>query len=471
MVRCARGAWIGIACLTCLAGWAAPPQLHLSPKGDDATGDGSPTKPYRTLTRAARDAKPGTRLRLAGGVYARSTDRLTLVGTPEAPITLESDGSGTPILDGEGVGEKVVIEAEAKAGIFSILSLIRSKHVVVRGLELRNSVGKGLQIWESEHITVENCRIHDTWSSGLGGVGDHLRFEGNEVWRASMMNENDLVLKQREKGLKTYWSGGGGTWRHEDGTLVRDIVWRKNHIHHVWGEGLGALHVDGGVYEGNTIHDCYSVLLYIDHSRGVRVEGNFLYNSAPQFLRVDTKDLPAGIGIASEKYESAVPTAARDLQILNNVISGTSVGIFFWRDPDNKDPSNRYENVTVAHNLIHANVLLPVSFGAIVPAANEKPSNLFANNLVMRPLLSAEGDGKPMLTRFKNPELWTQRGNLLGVEAEKVALRDPHALGPLGALGFVPRGTTPRGAPVPGVEKDFTGKKRGAQPTTGPFEK
>jgi len=438
-----------------------------------------------------------------GGIYPKSEERVTLVGAPGRPVTLRAAGGEHPILDGDGVGKRLEVEAEDKTAVFSILTLIDSRHVVVEGLEIRNSVGKGIHIWNSEHVTVRRNKVHHTWSGGISAMGDHLTFEDNEVSEASLMNKDDLVLKQRERGNTTYWAGGVGTWRHQDGSLSKDILWRRNRVHHVWGEGIGILHADGVRVEENVVHDCYSVLIYLDHSRNVVIDRNFLFNSAPAFLRIDEKVLPTGIGIASEFYQSAVPTAVEHVLISNNILSSVGVGIYFWADPANRHATNRYGDVTIAHNLIHNPYVIPVSFRKFGPGAVSLPVghvNSFSNNIVTRPTLTSDPSGRLEILRFETPSIWKVTGNVLPPEGQadlegaersansnfsetggnrfdsnRIQFQDGHALGPLGASGFRVAKSKTQSIPGPvkrhpAVPMDFFAKRRPELTVPGPIE-
>jgi hypothetical protein len=190
--------------------------IILAPNGDDQKGDGSLSAPFRTLRRAAQVAGPGSTIRLRGGTYSGSAERITLVGAHQTPVSIRPFENEKPILDGTGVGERLEIEAEDKANVFAVLNLVNSRFVNVDGLEIRNSVGKGVHVWNSQDIRVSHLNVHHTWSGGISAMGDRLTFENNEVHDSALLNENDLVLKQRERGIISYWPGGVGTWRKED---------------------------------------------------------------------------------------------------------------------------------------------------------------------------------------------------------------------------------------------------------------
>lgn len=66
--------WLGrcgailVGMLLCGAGGAAAREFHVSVRGDDA-GDGSPQRPLRTISAAARLAQPGDVITVHEGTY------------------------------------------------------------------------------------------------------------------------------------------------------------------------------------------------------------------------------------------------------------------------------------------------------------------------------------------------------------------------------------------------------------------
>ena len=73
---------------------------HLSPFGNDSTGDGSSAKPFYTVTHAAALVVPGDSIVMHGGVY-HYTDRINLsaVGTAQDRITLTAPKGERAVLD------------------------------------------------------------------------------------------------------------------------------------------------------------------------------------------------------------------------------------------------------------------------------------------------------------------------------------------------------------------------------------
>ncbi|MCL4220789.1 MAG: right-handed parallel beta-helix repeat-containing protein [Phycisphaerales bacterium] len=143
--------------------------VHVSPRGDDDTADGSEDRPYATLAAAARKALPGTAIRLAPGDHPGGATLANLAGTPDAPIWIGSDPEeARAIIRGGGSG----------------LHLIRPRFVVIHDLEITGADGNGLNVDDggdydsaqaAHHVAFERLFIHDI---GRDGNQDGLKLSG-----------------------------------------------------------------------------------------------------------------------------------------------------------------------------------------------------------------------------------------------------------------------------------------------------
>lgn len=149
-------------------------ELHIAPGGDDAGGDGSAARPFRSLQRAARDARPGTALRLHPGDHAGGAFLESLRGSAEAPIWLGGlPGGARPRILGGSNG----------------IQLVRAAWLVVHDLEVSGQSGNGLNVDDGGAVTqpgaagpliFRHLSIHDVGSSGnqdclkLSGIDDVL---------------------------------------------------------------------------------------------------------------------------------------------------------------------------------------------------------------------------------------------------------------------------------------------------------
>jgi hypothetical protein len=345
------------------------------------------------IEKALRRAKPGETILLRGGVYGGAKVRATIHGAPGAPVTIRAFPKEMPVLDGTGV----------KMDLYDTLfELTKSSHVVVDGLEVRNAAGRGINLHECAAVTVRNCSIHDVQCRALGGSGEKLLFEGNKVWNACLVNADNAFVKAGKKGG---WPATVQTSMRDDKRASTDVVFRNNEVRDSWGEGIDAWFLDGGAIEGNTVRDCYSVLIYTDTARNLRIDRNVCVVANDRFYRADLKSPPAGIHFATERYDFEVPSLPdENIVVSNNLVIGTGHGISFWCDAGNTKPYNTYRNILVAHNVVKDVWWDPVGFDK-VPDGSPAPSGCAARNNVF--YKGKKGGG----ISIANPAAWTFSAN------------------------------------------------------------
>jgi hypothetical protein len=137
------------------------------------------------LRRAAGAAAPGTRIRVAPGVYEGGVHLEALRGTEGKPIVVEAeDVARAPVFRGGGTG----------------LHLSRCSHVEVRGLEFEGQTGNGLNVDDggrleepSEHVTLSGLVVRDV---GPRGNCDGIKLSGLRAFRV-------------EKCVVERWGDGG----------------------------------------------------------------------------------------------------------------------------------------------------------------------------------------------------------------------------------------------------------------------
>lgn len=339
--------------------------------GDDATGDGSTGKPFRTLKKGCSTAKPGDAVELRGGTWSTALESCSAQGTAASPVHVRPYS-----------GETVIFDAAGKALTSSqhVILLADAAHVVLDGIEVRNSAGRGVGYYESIGVTLRNLKVHDVKLRALGGSGQDIVIENNEVWNASLTNENN-------SGGGSGWPGAIQTYSRADGSPSKNVVIRNNYVHDAWGECIIALFADGVSIEGNRLRDCYSVSLYVDNSKNVRIERNQIWSTTDKYDKNGGR--ASGITFASESYGSNEPKqAVENLVIANNVITGTGMGISRWQDPANTATHNTWKNVEILHNVIKGVTKRSLYLESVgtAPAAS---GGRIANNVIWK---GAQGD-------------------------------------------------------------------------------
>jgi MYXO-CTERM domain-containing protein len=168
---------------------------------------------------------PGDELVLGGGMYVlEGRFGVTIVGTAEQPIVVRAADGERPHFH----------RADASENIWD---LDRAEHVTLRGIELSGG-SAGLRITAADHLTVEDCEIHDT---------------------------GDVALRANDSG-----------------TVYESLRILRNHIHHTnnTGEGMylgcndNACQVARSLIEGNYVHDTNQAS--VDQGDGIELkEGSF----------------------------------------------------------------------------------------------------------------------------------------------------------------------------------------------------
>ncbi len=133
----------------------AAKSYFVSPQGEDADGNCSREKPWRTIQFAVDRALPGDRVILLPGLYTGEA-KLTHGGLAGAPITLEAETPGSVVLDGRH-----------EAG--ACLKLEKASYVTISGFEMRWFAHSGVYAVDSSDVTVSHCRM---WNHHWQGVPD-----------------------------------------------------------------------------------------------------------------------------------------------------------------------------------------------------------------------------------------------------------------------------------------------------------
>lgn len=144
---------------------------HVSVTGNDRAGSGSATRPFRTITRAARSISPGTAIYLHAGTYPGGTFLPPLRGTAAQPIWIMGDPSeARPVIAGGSQG----------------LYLTRPRYVVLQNLEIRDTADNGINVDDGGEVTnldaagfvvFRDLDIHDTGHQP-SGVANCLKMAG-----------------------------------------------------------------------------------------------------------------------------------------------------------------------------------------------------------------------------------------------------------------------------------------------------
>ena len=206
----------------------------------------------------------GTTFLIKAGVHRRQQvmpkNGDSFVGEPGAVL----DGGGVTqfAFGAGGVGVTVrglVVQNYAPKLQEGVIRLGGGAHNwLVKGNEVR--FNRGVGIAAGPGWVVRNNYVHHQGQLGVGGSGDDITFEGNEI----AFNNTDDV--------DPYWEAGGSKFVH-----TRHLVLRNNYVHDNKGPGLW---LDGNniyaLYEGNRIINNYGPGIFHETSYDAVIRYNLI---------------------------------------------------------------------------------------------------------------------------------------------------------------------------------------------------
>ena len=286
----------------------------------------------------------GDELIVHGGTYTISGRfSVSLVGTAAAPIVIRAADGERPVIDRPTADQ-------------NIWDLDRADHVTIRGLEFRGG-SAGVRITAADHLTIEDCEIHDT---------EDVALRANDVG-ATYRN---LIIRRNHIHDTSGTGEGMYLGCNDDGCRVLDSVIERNWVHATNGPGVSqgdGIELKegsaGNVIRDNVIHDTNYPCILTYSARG---------NGAANIIE---RNLMWGCG------DHAIQSAA-DATIRNNLILGSVANGIAMQPHQAGTPSN----LIVVHNtVLHAD-------NDAIRASGITGSVVIANNA-----------------------LYAQRGNAIGV--------------------------------------------------------
>jgi hypothetical protein len=344
---------------------------YVSTSGSDPASCPAWGANFRTLTRAAACAKPGDTIYVRAGWY---TERpfIRAVGTASAPITIAPYPGDKVTFDGAG---KVPNYEAVVAFYASFYVNFSGFEVAYTGTPSPQLGGYGISVTDSAFLNISKNKVHDTARNGITANGCHINFEENDIYNTSLRNA--FQKSTSHDAAAASWVQVG------NGQPSYNINWINNHIHDSWGECLIVLHLDTSTVTGNNIHDCFGVNLYVDGSRNVNVNGNYIYATGEKYNRTGL-GRAAGIMLAVEDYTGNQHVKYQRyylnrITISNNIIGGLSLGIRYWNSYYNH-PANNYGNIVISNNVIKDIAETPIRFDA--GPNNPDWGNAIRNNII-----------------------------------------------------------------------------------------
>jgi parallel beta-helix repeat protein len=359
-------------------------------------------------------------------------------------------------------------------GRFTVINFTAgSRHIVFDGFEVAHSPSSGIRAELAEHITIRNCVVHDVARNAISIGADNCLVEDNEVYNACLSSAGCNL-----------WPGGWpqavNTSRKPAvapatvGSYAYNNVFRRNHVHDSWGEGIDAMFSDGVIIEDNVVHDTFSVGIYLDHSRNAVVRGNSVYTTDDVHGRGAERRPLTGILMSSEYLSSFIdhPPHAHleNIEVYNNVCVRVSTGIGQWLDRANLDNKNIYERIKIFHNTIDTKdgTGTAIRFEPDLPFStqgNECKNNIFRASRSLRTeagfvfennlWVNGVPESGRHLASFTGDPGWLDAHASATMEGYRLK-RDSLAAG--------------KGQPIAGLTRDKTGHERGLPPDLGAWE-
>ena len=124
---------------------------YVTKTGND-NNPGTSSQPWLTIQKAARTVVAGDTVNIQAGTYNEKVTPSNS-GNASSPITYQTYGTGTVILDGTG-------KSTSNTGVFDIEN---KNYITLKGIQIQNSQFAGVFVYgASDHITLQNLTIHDT---------------------------------------------------------------------------------------------------------------------------------------------------------------------------------------------------------------------------------------------------------------------------------------------------------------------
>lgn len=326
-MRFSRAFAVVVTAVSIFAARAEAATYYVATNGNDSAA-GSLSAPFRTLTKAVSVVRPGDTVNVRGGVYKETPQISSVNGTASSRIVIQSHPGETATFDGTGTARNV-----------NVITLYKSSFVDVVGFEVKNAGQIGICSWGSHHVRILRNTVHHSWRNGIYvgwdafGVSYDNTVDGNTVFNNVLENAN-----------RAFPNGGWATGVSMNYT-DRGIV-TNNRIYENDGEGIVTILSKGTLIEGNELSDNFSVGIYVDNARNVKVNANLMYSTGnSRYYRIG---YPAsGMATANEHYAHSLPSS--DNTFTNNIVINSRWGFFYGA----YDAGGGLKNATVANNTFY----------------------------------------------------------------------------------------------------------------------
>lgn len=349
-----------------------PKSIYVSVDGNDAF-DGSNTHPFRTLKKAASEAKAGTTVYVKEGTYHEQL-LITHSGTKSNPITFTNYKQDKVILSGKNIN---VNDDDT-----SLITIRDQDHITIRGFTIQdlttNSTDEtvmGIYVTgSSSHITLENNHVQR-----IRTLADDGNAHGIAIYGTGAMKNIRVIHNTVEKLILGASEAIVLNGNIDVFTIERNTVRNNNNIgiDLIGYEGVAkdknADYVRNGTVVDNLVynissygnpaygHEYSAAGIYIDGGKDILLENNTVYES------------DIGIEATSEhKKKYAEQIEISNNRIYDNFYTGISIGGYDHRRGGTKDS-------TISHNILYRNDTKGLNGGQLL-LQHDVTNNLIEKN-------------------------------------------------------------------------------------------
>lgn len=413
--------------LVLMAGSAMATIYHVSPNGNDSTGDGSAAKPWKTLASAAEQVRAGEGhvIRLAAGTFNETR-------TANIPVGVTVEGAGK---------DRTIIKSSLGGWLINLSSnSFENGNQSLRGFRID---GNSRQLDHGILVSRRhNVKIHDLHIQGIEDVGIQVQGQGSnltsppaqwvnnlEIYRVTLVNTSKDFPERKH-------SSGAIMLGHVSNAKIHDNIIREN-------QGYGIKFLNDGWIRRSQIYNNDIVVPTVDQSwtcdiaielwnitEDCKVYDNKA-NSWFSFVRGNkgsgTRSLHVYNNHISFPNLSSTMMAIEiaslsDVEINNNFIQRGRFGIGLWKQrPD--APAN-VANIKIHHNVIVDN---PGGHGIMMTGADSNIQNVQVYNNVI--------DGQKSAITMNPPNAGARINNVH--IANNVFMNGERALSTMGAGGNI----------------------------------
>jgi ribosomal protein L24 len=242
-------------------GFLQAADIHVTPSGNDATGNGSTTKPYREIRKALERIKPGDTVLVTDGQYAGFTLQ-NLKANKEHQVTIKAQGQKAEVL-------KTSDRRDNRDSIY----IDGCSYIVVDGLHSFNANRAAVRIEGSDHVTIRNGVFGNNGNWGIfTGHCDDLLIENNDCY-GSVKEHGIYVGNSGDRpvirGNRTHGNAGCGIHMNADlgcggDGIISGAIVENNVVYDNGRKGGGGINMDG-VQDSQIRNN----LLFNNHATGI----------------------------------------------------------------------------------------------------------------------------------------------------------------------------------------------------------